>query len=509
MKLADTADCLEAWMSTQARAGRIGVRMAAVAGIAALATGCASLSVPGSGEQRVPRGVTPVPTLEQAGATAPEAFRDAPPAPAGDSARWWALFADPVLDGLVRAALDEAISVQIAEARLVEARSQGRSVISGFAPRLVASAGSDTTNVLSGPDLIDSNGNPVSSQTTGSAAVRASWEVPLFGRFGAALAGSRASTEAAELGIESARIAVVADLAAAYVDLRTAQLRVSYLEDDLARAERLVRISEDRARVGLISQAEAGQARGQAANVRAQLPDARLAVRAGLDRIALLRGVMPGSLDTLLANPEPREAQVFKTEAPDVSSIPADLLRRRPDVRAAEQQALVQAAAVGVARADLYPSVSIQGAISLLGAISGNPLAESIGRGTLSPTISLPLFDLGQRRAGVETANARLTQALLSYRSTTLVAVQEGQQALAAYAQGRERVRAAQASERAAQERFRATDSGFRAGILSLKELLEAEDFLSNARLNRLTAQARVSDAAVGLYRAFAGAPGI
>lgn len=492
-------------MGTQAWTIRIGARASVIAA-AALLAGCAGLGARGG---LPPLGTPAVPPAGTAVAGIPEAFRDMPPAPAGDSVRWWAVFADPVLDGLVREALDEAISVQVAQARLSEARNQGRATVAGFAPRVVASAGTDTTGVIGGPELTDSTGNRVDRQTTGSGAVRASWEVPLFGRFGAARTGAAAGVSAAELEVEAAKIAIVADLAAAYVDLRTAQLRVTYLVEDLERAQRLVRIAEDRARVGLISRADAGQARGQAAAVRAQLPDARLAVRAGLDRVALLRGVMPGSLDARLANQAPAEAQVFRTEVPDVSAVPAELLRRRPDVRQAEQNAILAAAAVGVARADIYPSVSIVGAISTLASVSGNPIAESISRSTLSPTVSLPLFDFGQRRANLAVADARLEQSLLAYRSTTLAAVQEGQQALAAYELGRERARAATASERAAQERQRATDSAFRAGIVSLKELLEAEDFLSGARLNRLTAQARVSDAAIGLYRAFAGSPGI
>lgn len=498
-------------MDTHPTPRRIGGRLSAglmAVSLAAVLAGCTSMGGPGA-LLNAPRGTPPVPTVEAAAAEAPAAFRDMPPAPAGDSTRWWAVFADPVLDGIVRAALDESISVQLAQGRLAEARSQGTSLVAGFAPRLTASIGSDTTTAFSGPDLIGDNGERETQQTNGTAALRASWELPLFGRLRSGIQGRDAGVAAAEADVEAAKVAVVADLAAAYIDLRTAQLRVTYLEDDLARAERLVRIADDRLRVGLISRADSGQARGQAAAVRAQLPDARLAVRAGLDRIALLRGVMPGSLDAVLANETPGEAQVFRTDVPEVTSIPAELLRRRPDVRRAEQTALAQAAAVGVARADLYPSVSIQGAISLIGALSGNPIGEAIGRGSLSPVISLPLFDFGQRQASLAGADTRFQQALLNYRATTLTAVQEGQQALAAYQLSRERVSASAASERAAQERFRATDSAFRAGILSLKELLEAEDFLSQARLNRLTAQARVSDAAVGLYRAFAGSPGI
>jgi NodT family efflux transporter outer membrane factor (OMF) lipoprotein len=437
---------------------------------------------------------------------APAAFRDAPPPPAGQTAQWWARFSDPVLDRLVRAALDEAISVRQAQARIVEARNQGRAAIAGFAPRVTAAGTTDTTVALSGPDIQGANG-PDDQQTTGTAALRASWEVPLFGRVSSSLLGARAGVAAAEADLEATRIALVADLAAAYIDLRAAQTQVVYLQEDLARAERLVRISTARESVGLLSVADSGQAKGQAAQIRAQLPDARLRVRAGLDRIALLRGVMPGSLDAELA--PTTEPFVFKIDAPAVEAIPADLLRRRPDVRRAEQNALLASAAVGTSRSEFYPSVSITGVILLLTGLSGASIGEDVGRGSISPAISLPLFDFGQRRASLNVADARLDQALLAYRATALGAVQEGQQALAAYGEGRERAAAAAASERAAATRFDATARAFDEGLLSMRERIDAESALAAARQARLAAQAQVSDAAVGLYRTFAGAPGL
>lgn len=478
------------------------------AALAAALGGCATA---GAGLQQAGQALAiGAPPVSDPAADAPDTFADQalPPVAASDTTEgWWSRFADPVLDSLVREALEESISVRQAEARLVEARSTGRATVAGFVPRVVASASTTTETATAGPDLRDINGVVVDEQTTSASAVRASWELPLFGRASSALSGARAGVAGAEADVTSARIAVVGDLAAAYVDLRIAQARVAYLEEDLRRAERLVAIARDRNRVGLISVAEAGQARGQAAQVRGQLPDARIAVRAGLDRIAILRGVMPGSLDERLA-PGPA-GTLFRADPPEIAAVPADLLRRRPDVRRAEQNALLSAAAVGVARSEIYPSVSITGAISLLAAVSGNPLAESIGRGTVTPAISLPLFDFGQRRAAVTAADARFQQALLGYRATTLGAVAEGQAALTGYSQARERALAAIASERAIQERYRATESAFRAGLFSLQELLEAESALAGARQNRLSAEARASDAAIALYRAFAGAPGI
>lgn len=462
--------------------------------------GCASLG----GANLPPKGAPAVAAQTEG---APAAFRDAPPPAAGQSEAWWAKFSDPVLDGLVRAALNESLSVRQAQSRIIEARNQGRATIAGFAPRVVATGSAETDLSILGPELFNADGGRETAQGTGSGGVRASWEVPLFGRLPSAIQGAKAGEAAAELQLASAKIAVIGDIAAAYIDLRAGQTQIAYLEEDLARAERLVRIAVAREQAGLLSIADSGQAKGQAAQLRGQLPDARLRVRAALDRIALLRGVMPGSLDATLA--PVAEPFVFKTDAPDVSSVPAELLRRRPDVRAAEQNALLASAAVGTSRADMYPNVSIGGSITLLASLFGGPLAETVGRGAFGPSISLPLYDFGQRQAALNVADERLNQAMLAYRGTALSAVQEGQQALAAYAQSRERVSAANASERAAATRFTATDRAFEEGLLSMRERIDAESALAAARQARLSAQARASDAAVGLYRAFAGAPEI
>ncbi len=485
---------------------RAGVSSGIISAILILSLGgCASLSDGGAKlKNALPSAIKPIPAPQ----VSIEEFRDAPVAQSDASIAWWQKFADETLTRLVEDAKSESISLALAQSRVREARALGRSTIAGFAPRLDIGASATQTGAVSGPDLIQANGQPIDSQTTSTSFVRASWEVPLWGRLGASLAGAKANEAQAEIGLEAAKIALIGDLAASYVDLRASQLRLKYLQEDLERAETLAQISKERLRVGLISLAEESFARSAAAGVRAQIPDAILQVRAGLDRIAILRGVTPGSLDALL-NSKSNFEYSFPSNAPDISEVPADFVRRRLDVRQAEQAAILQAAAVGISKADLYPSVSISGVVSLLSAVSGNPIAQSIGRSTITPSIDMPLFDLGRRRASLKVSNERFEQALLNYRQVTLGAIAEGQAALSSYAQGKERASAAVAAEIAAKQRRDATDVSLKAGIVSIKEGVEADRDYASARQTRLSSQARHTDAAIGLYRTFAGSPEI
>ena len=199
----------------------------------------------------------------------------------------------------------------------------------------------------------------------------------------------------------------------------------------------------------------------------------------------------------------------FKKNVPQINSIPAEFVRRRIDVRQAEQNAILMGAAVGISKADLFPSVSIRGALTLLSAVSGGPIAADIERSSLTPAISLTLFDFGQKLASVKQADARFTQALLNYKATTMGAIAEGQQALSAYDFARDRLIATQNGEQAALTRFNSAKKSFEVGLISMKDRTEAERDYSQARNSRLAAQAAYSDAAIAIYRVFAGSPQI
>ncbi len=434
-------------------------------------------------------------------------FRDSPMAEAANSVEWWQKFADEKLNQLVKDAQNESISIQLANARLKEARSQGLSTVAGFAPRLDANLSLSQTKATRGPDLVKADGTGTEeTQSTSTQVLAASWELPLFGRLGNSLKGAKANVQNAKIGVEGAKIALIADLAAAYIDLRASQTRLSYLENDLEQAKILYASAKERLRVGLISQTDASYAQTTLAAIEGQIPDAKLMVQMGLNRVAILRGVDPGSLDEFLAFDKGFE---FKYIAPNIVTIPADFVRRRLDVRQAEQTAILMAAGAGISRADLYPRVSISGTLSLLAAVSGVPLVDKIGRQNFNPAVSLPLFDFGQRRASIGLADAKFDQAFLNYKLVTLNALAEGQQALSNYSFAREKLLAAQNGEKAALTRYNAGKDAYKVGLYSMKDLVEVERDYAQARNQRLSAQASYSDAAIALYRAFAGSPEI
>lgn len=470
----------------------------------ALLIGFLSLSACATGKSN---GILPfAPKVEKPTAQIDE-FRDGPMAEAANSIEWWQKFADEKLNQLVKDAQSESINIQLAQARLKEARSQGLATVAGFAPRLDANLSLSQTKATKGPDLVKADGTGTEdSQSTSTQVLAASWELPLFGRLGNSMKGAKANVQNAQIGIEGAKIALIADLAAAYIDLRSSQTRLSYLENDLEQAKILNATAQERLRVGLISQTDASYALTTLSAIEGQIPDAKLMVRMGLNRIAILRGVDPGVLDEFLAFDKNFE---FKYIAPNIASIPADFVRRRLDVRQAEQNAILMAAGAGISRADLYPKVSISGTLSLLAAVSGVPLVDKIGRQNFNPAISLPLFDFGQRKAAIGLADARFDQAFLNYKLITLNAIAEGQQALSNYAFAREKLMAAQNGEKAALTRYKAGQEAYKVGLYSMKDLVDTQRDFAQARNLRLSAQASYSDAAIALYRAFAGSPEI
>jgi outer membrane protein, multidrug efflux system len=427
----------------------------------------------------------------------PETWREAIPAtPATDAAAWWAAFADPTLDKLVREALTENISVQQAALRITQSRSQARAAIAGFAPRLSAEGNAAAQSK-------SSEGSPPSSDAfgTGSAGLGASWEVPLFGRLDATIIGARALEDGTKADLEAARVALVADLADAYINLRVAQTQLLIQQETAARFERIAAIAKERGAAGLVSPTDVASAQASAADARRSLPDAQLAVSSSLDRIAILRGKAPGTADAELSTPTP-----LSFVAPPVTSAPADLLRRRPDIRSAEAQTVQAAAAVGVARADLYPRVSIRGALSAATSMFGPDFA-STRPGSASAAISLPLFDYGQRMAAVDQRDAELKIALLAYQAAALRAIAEGQSALASYSEGTKRLSAAVDGEAASQKSATGTSRAYESGLVSMRERLQAETAFSQSRLATLGAQRELASASVALYRAFAGSP--
>lgn len=440
----------------------------------------------------------------------PQAWRDAPIAAELPLTDWWRRFDDPALDRLVAEALTSGPSVQLALSRVREARALSRSTIARYLPELTATGQGQYTRAMEDGALPTASGGFEREQMIASYGPQVSWEVPLFGRIGAAALGARANTQGALADLRAARVALAADVAQAYVDLRAAQASRAALERSVAAADELARIQEIAAGAGLVAEAEAADARRLAESTRARVPGLVIEARRAENVLAVLRGLAPGTeaeaIQAALVQPDPDIPTLELTQAP---AAPADLLRLRPDVARAEAQTLIAAAAVGEARSNLLPQLNLTGSITVSEAVIGDPINTGATLGQVVPFISIPLFDWGSRLAQVAQRDAQFEQALIQYRQTVTQAVAEASDALVALDQGRLRLAAARRAEAAAEATARGARAAHSAGIQSLADRLRADQQLIDASLARIDAEAQAARAAIATYRAFGGGPAV
>ncbi|MBX3510354.1 MAG: efflux transporter outer membrane subunit [Hyphomonadaceae bacterium] len=440
----------------------------------------------------------------------PDAWRDAPAGATLPVTDWWRQFDDPQLVALVDDALANGPSIELALLRVREARALSYSTITRYLPELSATGAGQYTRMVEGGSLPTPSGGVEREQMTGSYGAQVAWEVPLFARIEAAARGARAGTQGALADVRAAQVALAADTAQAYIDLRAAQASHAALSRSVATADELAGILAISNRAGFASDADAADARRLAESVRARLPGLVIETRRAENVIAVLRGVAPGAEASAVRSALARaDAPVPHLELTAAPAAPADLLRLRPDVASAEAQALVAAAGVAAARADLLPSINLTGSITVTDAVIGNPLGADVTVGSGAPFISIPLFDWGARFARIRQSSAQFDQALLQYRQTVVQAVGEASNALVALEQGRLRLASARAAEEAANTTAIGSRAAYQAGIQSLADRLRSEQQLIDASFTRIDAEAQLARAAIATYRAFGGGPSV
>ncbi|MBL8546372.1 MAG: efflux transporter outer membrane subunit [Hyphomonadaceae bacterium] len=435
----------------------------------------------------------------------PSTWRDAPQGAELPVTDWWQGFNDPALNQLVVEALSEGPSVQLAVSRVREARALSYSTITSFLPQLTATGTGQYQRFVEGPVPTGVDRESMS----GSYGAQVSWELPLFA-LGATAAGSRANTQGALADLRGARVALAADVAQAYVDLRAAQASRAALLQSVASADELARILATSAGAGFASEADAADARRLAESTRARLPGLVIEERRAENVLAVLRGRAPGAEDaatqSVIAS---QNAPVPHLELTSAPAAPADLLRLRPDVARAEAQTLIAAAQLGAARADLLPRLNLTGSINVTDALIGNPSGAGVTLASGAPVISIPLFDWGRRFAVSRQRDAQFDQSLIQYRQTVTQAIAEASNALVALEQGRLRLTSARAAEDAASTTARGSRAAYEAGIQSLADRLRSEQQLIDANLTRITAEQQSASAAIATYRAFGGGPAV
>jgi outer membrane protein, multidrug efflux system len=409
-------------------------------------------------------------------------------ADATDISSWWNLFDDSILTGLVVQATVGNLDIAQAMARVEQSQASLKQSQRTTLPQVDAqgSAGRNFNNQA--PD-----------SSSFSQTISARWTSDLFGGQKRSIEAAQASYQAAGFSLGNAQALLAAEVARNYVDLRALQDRLQIARTSLETQDQNVRIAGWRAEAGLVSAIDVEQAKTQRAQTAASLPLLVQAEAQARYRLAVLSGQAPGALDDVLT----KSAPLPMVPSEIGLGIPADILRQRPDVRAAERELAAQTARIGVSKAQLYPSLSLSGSLGTSSTTLGG-LGDLI-TGGLFANIAQVIFDGGQRKAAVRGQEAATRGAFATYRSSILGALEDVENARIAEATAIERIAVFEDQVKASNNAALLARVNYRAGLVDFRTLLEAErsllsanDGLTDARADRLTA-------AIQLYLALGG----
>ena len=405
-------------------------------------------------------------------------------------ATWWQRFDDPQLAALIAQALDANASVLGARAALSQARAQRDVQQAGLLPFADASASAQRAR----------SGNAGTGNVF-QAGLDASWEVDVFGGLRSAVEAAEADVRTAQAELADVQVSLAAEVALAYIDLRGQQSRLAIARDNLALQDETLQIARWRVQAGLATSVDVEQARAAREQTAAQI--AALESAAGLAQhvLAVLTGQAPGALQAALADgrPVPRVGDEL------VLAIPAETLRQRPDVRAAEQRISAALARASQADAARYPGFRLGGSLGLSASTLGDLASGAAVVSALLGSITVPLFDGGALRAQVRVQEAALEQARLAYKDTVLFALKDVEDALVALRADRERLQRLQSAAEAAGNAALLAQQRYASGLIDFQVVLDTQRTLLGTQDSVASTIASVGTDHVRLYKALGG----
>lgn len=409
-------------------------------------------------------------------------------------AAWWSTLNDPALSSLIDRAVSGNLDLKKARARVREARGRRGIANASLFPTL------DTTGSASWSSSSKDLGNGKQSHLY-SASFDASWELDIFGGVRRSVEASQADLEASQEDLRDVLVSLLAEVAMNYVEVRTYQSRLAVAESNLVVQNETYQLTSWQYQAGLSDELAVQQARYNLESTRSQIPTLRTGIEEAMNRIAVLLGEQPGKVHEELKKPVPIPVAPLKVAV----GIPADVLRRRPDMRRSERELAAQTARVGVATADLYPKLSLSGSIGLE-ALSLNTLFSSAAR-TMSggPQVTWAIFHGNAIRENIEVQSALQEQALIKYEAAVLSALEEVENALAAYADEQQRRQSLSAASEAARQAAELAQHKYEAGLTDFTVVLEAQRSLLSFQDQLAQSNGAIISNLVRLYKALGG----
>jgi outer membrane protein, multidrug efflux system len=428
------------------------------AALLAVAAGCASVGPDYSTPQ------VEVPATWQRGSAEKE-----------DLSRWWERLNDPQLSGLIEEALAGSLDLQAAQAKLRQARARRALAGAQRFPTLSVSAAESKAE---------------SSSTLYTAGFDANWEPDIFGGARRGVEAAQADLEASEASLASTRVSLVAEVALNYVEVRAFQSRLAIARANLDTQAETSQLTSWRSQAGLVGAVDVEQARTNLEQTRAQIPTLETGLSEAQHRLALLLGRTPEALKERLAT-----AQAIPGVPERIAvGIPADTLRQRPDLRAAERKLAAETARIGEAEAQRYPKLQLSGTIGI----------ENIAT-SLIASIAGTIFDGGRLRQQVEIQSAVKDEALVAYRQAVLTALEDVEDALAALGNSTQRAASLRTAAESARNAATLARQRYEGGLADFTTVLDSQRTLLSVEDSLAATEAESASSLVRLYKALGG----
>lgn len=437
---------------------------------------------------------------------------------AADVAQWWRVFNDPVLDSLIARAAADNLDLAQATARVRAARASRGVASAALFPSVDVSgsyrrsdSGPGDDNEVDVPIDTDGDGIPdsVSSRSFGDEGARslyqagfdAAWEIDVFG-------GIRRGVEAADAEIDVAvedrrdvLITLVSEVALNYVDLRSFQRRLAIARKNIDLQRQSAAITERLAVAGFQAGLDRANAISLVASSEAAIPSLEASERQTVYVLSVLLGREPGELLEELSLP----AEIPAAPAEVPIGLPSDLLRRRPDIRRADARLHAATARVGVATADLFPRFSLTGSLGVSGERPGSLTSGDNWQWSFGPSVTWPLFDAGRIRSNIAVQGASQEEALLAYRSTVLLALQDVETSLVALTKEQQRRLFLAAAAAANRDAVRISNQLYENGLTEFLDVINAQRSLFSSEDALVDSDRTIATNLISLYKALGG----
>ncbi len=426
---------------------------------------------------------------------------------ADENAQWWSEFEDPVMNSLVDKALAQNLSLRQAGLRVIEARALRGIAVGEFFPQTQTAFGTasnkhESKNAPAG--LLDR------SYDDFAVGLQAAWELDFWGRFRRGIESADASLQASVADYDTALILLAADTASNYVLIRSLQEQLRFTRANVRSQQDTLELTRIRFNAGAVSELDVSTAQATLSNTQALIPELEDSLRQAKLGLCVLLGRTPSELEDELGDERPVPTAPVEIAV----GIPGDLLRRRPDVRRAERTAAALSAQIGVASADLYPSITITGSTGFHTTTFQSPGSSPGVRdifdadsfeGFVGLGISWPILNYGRVQNNVRAADARFQEAAVAYQNTVLQAASDVEAALSSFLRSREKATLLAESVTAAERTADLSLIQYRAGAVDFLRVNQAQVDLVDRENRLVIARASIALGAIATYRSLGG----